>query len=372
MSKIIKVYQYSFLIIIFLLLGNLLAPSQVTIGSALKPNQGSLLDLKMFAPTSNNTTATKGLLLPRVKLKKLRGDLSETLSSSTPYANNEHVGLVVFHIDDSECPITPSDIYIWTGASWSGLSTAPIKDSYSYTESSDGTGILTDYEGNQYTTKRFRLPLADGTEYNQVWMTQNLRSLKNAKGQWINCPSGINFNPGYYSNSNEFKIINDIPDALIGTYTNAGTVISNQTYESFIHEFGLMYPPSLAKEACPKGWHLPSKNEWENLLIALGGEKDGNNFLSIGDAMKTNNGEKYVAVDGRTNTWGATNITPNGFNAVPAGYVDSNTKRPKYFGYYTGFQSIEYIIVINTTNTVSTSSTNTSLHYSVRCIKDIE
>lgn len=42
--------------------------AQVTIGSDQLPNEGALLDLKERGPFSGTATATKGLLLPRVKL----------------------------------------------------------------------------------------------------------------------------------------------------------------------------------------------------------------------------------------------------------------------------------------------------------------
>lgn len=348
--------------------------SQVTIGGALPANVGSLLDLKSHEPDSNNITATKGLLLPRVTLQKLSGDLAQTLGSTNIYSNEDHIGLLVYNISDSICPLFDSGLYVWDGLQWSGMNHPVPKDAYSYTENSDGTGIVTDYEGNKYTTKRFNT-VNDSTNYNQVWMTQNLRSLKDANGVWINCPEGLNFNSGYNNISQVSKIITEIPDTIIGTYTNAGTQIVGQTYNSFIDEFGLLYANSVATRACPKGWHLPTWEEWETFLKAQGGIKsiqpnNSSDFLTIGNTMKKNSGSNYISVDSRSYTWGSLSPAPNGFNAVPAGYVDSRASSTKNFGGYTGFHGVRSIIVVNTTNTVSSSTTNYSLDYSVRCMKN--
>ena len=59
---------------------------------------------------------------------------------------------------------------------------------------------------------------------------------------------------------------------------------------------------------CPKGWHLPSKTEWETLIIAVGGSSEA------GDVLKSRSG------------WN--NFGPGsaafGFSAPPAGLRSSN------------------------------------------------
>lgn len=347
--------------------------SQVTIGSALRPNAGSLLDLKTHEPDSNNTTATKGLMLPRVTLQKLSGNLAQTLGSTDTYSNEMHTGLIVYNISDSICPLFDSGVYLWDGISWIGIGHSTPKDAYSYTENTDGTGIVSDYEGNEYTTKRFTI-VNDSTNYDKVWMTQNLRSLRNADGVWISCPEGLNFNPGYYNISKTFKAAPHIPDSIVGTYTNAGTQAIDQSYNDFINEFGLLYANAIAIQACPKGWHLPTWEEWEAFLTVLGGIRtttaNSVDFLTIGNGIKKNSGTSYISVDNRSQNWGALSADPNGFNALPAGYVDNGASLAKFFGSYTGYHGVRSVVIVNTTNTVSTNTTNYSLHYSVRCVKD--
>ena len=36
--------------------------------------------------------------------------------------------------------------------------------------------------------------------------------------------------------------------------------------------YGYLYNWETAKKSCPKGWHLPSKTEWEILINFLGGD----------------------------------------------------------------------------------------------------
>jgi len=38
--------------------------------------------------------------------------------------------------------------------------------------------------------------------------------------------------------------------------------------------YGLLYDFSVVKAACPKGWHIPSEEEWQELEVAVGMSKD--------------------------------------------------------------------------------------------------
>jgi len=77
-------------------------------------------------------------------------------------------------------------------------------------------------------------------------------------------------------------------------------------------KYGRLYDWSTAKEACPSGWHLPSKDEWEVLTNALGGEEVA--------------GKKLKAESGWDNYYGTSgNGTDDcGFSALPGGCGYSN------------------------------------------------
>lgn len=344
--------------------------SQVTIGSHLEPNQGALLDLKQFLPNENNTTATKGLQLPRVELKRLNGNLSESLGLTEEIESLEHIGLAVYNIADSVCPLFPSGVYVWSGSKWNNLYGEGDKSLYSYTESVDGsgTGVLTDYEGNQYTTKRFKGVVND-TLYNKVWMTQNLRSLKTADGVWINCPGGIYFNPALYEGSDIVKVVREIPKGDFGPYYHMGSLIEKQCYKEYVEEYGLYYSTLAKDKACPEGWRLPTKAEWMGLFAVMGA-----NFMN---EMRKNPGEMYgpagyAPPSGYVAKWGET-ATPNGFNMLPNGYVETPTSGNKGAGFAqtANYWASDARFGVARDNTAITyRGTAGDFHVAIRCVKN--
>jgi len=70
--------------------------------------------------------------------------------------------------------------------------------------------------------------------------------------------------------------------------------------------YGRLYDWNTAKTVCPGGWHLPSRQEWNDLEKAAGGRKAGKNLKSKSGWDNRGNGtDKY------------------GFSALPGGYRDS-------------------------------------------------
>lgn len=87
------------LVLIFSFFCSLVLRSQVTVGSALPPNKGALLDLKENSNAEVN--ATKGLLLPRVALEhpELINPLLDH-DNAEDEAKMAHIGLTVFNVTD--------------------------------------------------------------------------------------------------------------------------------------------------------------------------------------------------------------------------------------------------------------------------------
>ena len=71
--------------------------------------------------------------------------------------------------------------------------------------------------------------------------------------------------------------------------------------------YGRLYTWEAAKKACPSGWHLPSKDEWEILFNNLGGKR-----IASGK-MKERGTSHWKSPNGE-----ATNSS--GFNALPGGH----------------------------------------------------
>lgn len=104
----------------------LILSGQVTIGSPEKPNAGALLDLK----ENSSGISSRGLGLPRVKLEELKSLKPTVPTHVTNTIDNEHVGLLVYHVSGEsipECAVIPDGIYVWSGTEWQGLGTKKNK-----------------------------------------------------------------------------------------------------------------------------------------------------------------------------------------------------------------------------------------------------
>ena len=109
---------------------------------------------------------------------------------------------------------------------------------------------------------------------------------------------------------------------------------------------------------CPKGWHLPSKNEFDKLLDFVGENAD----------------EKLKAESGWAD--GKNGMDLYGFLAIPAGRYDSNDKKFYYFGRYLYFwSSTEYngekaYNMFFDDDVANIYGSGKYGGYSVRCLKD--
>ena len=97
--------------------------SQVTIGSALAPKQGAILDLKENEANDGGETSTKGLGLPRVSLVAI--DKLEPCAETNVDNASAHTGLVVYNItnNSNSAATLQEGVYFWDGSLWqkSGL-----------------------------------------------------------------------------------------------------------------------------------------------------------------------------------------------------------------------------------------------------------
>ncbi|MFV0330766.1 MAG: hypothetical protein ACK5KL_13275 [Dysgonomonas sp.] len=115
--KLLKTIICSFAFIFFLCISGGLK-AQVTIGSGIEPNKGALLDLKdknPEDPDTNNSTANKGLGLPRVNLTTLTAisDISGAIGEEVA-----HTGLMVYNVNTVASANISPGLYIWDGTQW--------------------------------------------------------------------------------------------------------------------------------------------------------------------------------------------------------------------------------------------------------------
>ena len=151
-------------------------------------------------------------------------------------------------------------------------------------------GVITDSrDGKQYKTKKIG---------NQIWMIDDL-NYKMDNGSLVY---------GFY-NPNTVKETTELLDEF-GLDPNIWINLEPK---------GKLYTWKSALSACPKGWHLPTDEEWKVLTDFLGGDK------VAGGKMKLRNKEKGQIW--REPNKGATNSS--GFSGYPEGVHAENKSQKK-------------------------------------------
>ena len=180
---------------------------------------------------------------------------------------------------------------------------------------------LNSQETNEITDQRDGKKYSTVTIGNQQWMSKNL-NYDNGESSWL-----------YGDNTENAKI------------------------------YGRLYKWKDANKLCPTEWHLPSDEEWDELVIYLGGP------LAAGEKLKMS-GESL---------WKSPNIANNtsGFSALPGGrrfdYGDYKNIT-KIATFWTSTKSTGDKVYCkglrNKTAAVKSSDDFIASGHSVRCIKD--
>jgi len=126
-------------------------------------------------------------------------------------------------------------------------------------------------------------------------------------------------------------------------------------------KYGRLYDWETAKKACPTGWHLPSINEWQELVNFAGGDEVA--------------GKKLKATSGWVENGNGTD--EYGFAALPAGSYGYSGRFYGIGNVSYGWSSTEddatkaYIRhMFSHTATVGKGSYNKSDLFPVRCVQD--
>ncbi len=177
----------------------------------------------------------------------------------------------------------------------------PQENPNSTDPSTDGTtGTFTDTrDGVSYTYKTVTIG-------SQVWMAENLKYLpqldKNAN----------EIAPGYY-------ILDftgtEIAAAKLKTYRSNKMKKGIVVYE----EVGVYYNYPAAQTACPQGWRLPTKADWDVLVNYLGGNEEAGRKMMLKDEDIW-----YNPVEGATNS--------SGFNGRMTSYLFTTNMIAASFG----------------------------------------
>ncbi len=159
-------------------------------------------------------------------------------------------------------------------------------------------GSISDVEGNTYKTVKI------GT---QIWMAENLKTTKYNDGTKIT----------YTENSHDWQ------KSSIGRYCWYKNDINYGKQYGGLYNW---YAVNTGK-LCPKGWHIPSENEWELLINYLGGE------YIAGGKMKS-----------LTEDWESFDHTGNnssGFSGLPGGSRNDEGTFVNLGGYASFYSSTE-------------------------------
>jgi uncharacterized protein (TIGR02145 family) len=213
-----------------------------------------------------------------------------------------------------------------------------------------GDNLIDARDGNVYQTVEIE---------NQCWMAENLAYLPSVVG-----PSTINHTaPYYYVYDYDGTNVNDAKAHT--NYSNYGVLYNWMAAMDGASSSSLN--PSNVKGACPEGWHLPSKPEWDQLINYLGADTLAGGKLKETGTLHWNS----------PNT-GATNET--GFNALPGGGV-TNLGYFDYIGNYGIWWSATENDTINAwdkslsydyAGVYETSEAGKMMGYSVRCVQDFD
>ncbi|HLO60700.1 MAG TPA: fibrobacter succinogenes major paralogous domain-containing protein [Bacteroidales bacterium] len=158
----------------------------------------------------------------------------------------------------------------------------------------DDSNVIIDGDGNVYSSVKIG---------NQEWLTENLKTTRYNDGTPIPV---LKQNEDWYN----------VNGPACCWYNNDS--VGNEVYGLLYNLYAVSSP-----KLCPKGWHIPTENEWKELFTYLGGEKIASNKL------KEPGNAHWLSVSSDV-----TNET--GFTALPGGYrgYEGNFGSLRFFGYW--------------------------------------
>lgn len=233
------------------------------------------------------------------------------------------------------------------------------------------------------TTSGTFIDSRDGNEYNwvqigdQVWMAENLAYL-----------------PEVVHSNDEFKTQSSNGQPGYGIYGYDGNDVATAKLQSNYTTYGVLYNwyaamngaessmanPSGVQGVCPDGWHLPSDDEWHELIDNLGGRIIAGGALKAIGTVEAGTGLWYEPNAEATNETGFTAL-PGGFRNRDGGFgSDDGVTTLGYIGYTGHWWSTTVLAPLGKTvlpqfmssgfGGTNGSTYDKGLGFSVRCIRD--
>lgn len=199
----------------------------------------------------------------------------------------------------------------------------------------------------------------DGKAYNTViignqeWMAENLAYLPA-----VSPPNAVPYkDPAYF------------------VMDYHGTSVSMALKTTGYLKYGTLYNYYAAQNACPTGWRLPSKNDWEQMAKYISDQKGPYTFIDntweeVGNHLKSEkNWDTFSGINGSNGY---------GFSAIPGGCVRTGSFAEQFInGYWWTSNSLDEELSVG----VNLSRKNSNLAYqnvskndglSIRCVRDIQ
>ena len=147
-----------------------------------------------------------------------------------------------------------------------------------------------------------------------------------------------------------------------------------ESYKPEIDSVGRLYNYESAKQACPKGFHLPSDEEWLELEKFLG-IPESQLYDELGDVNRGNVAHKIKMYKFSLEPENDFKYNTTGFSAIPAGYYvrgEHNHLHTTAFWTSTSKDlNSAYVRGLNPhTNGIGRTANRKEFSFSVRCIKD--
>ena len=235
---------------------------------------------------------------------------------------------------------------------WKALGYKNLGQCIQYAETGIGRSpTVRDIDGNIYPIVKIG---------NQWWMAENLRTTHYANGD----PIATNLN-------NDDWFTTDMGAYAIYSHTRDG-VEGIETDEEMLAAYGALYNWHAVKDPrriCPKGWHVPTLEEWQILLDYLEVDRIGTELKSTRIAP-----DPHPRWNSSCGSSHATNEA--GFSAFPAGYryqagPFEDFGRIAFWWTSTKAESgVAWDIFINCSDQCTYSDTPRNNGFSVRCVMD--
>jgi len=136
--------------------------------------------------------------------------------------------------------------------------------------------------------------------------------------------------------------------------TPAGSWIYNNDSATWVSH-GRLYDWPTAQKACPKGWRMPTDNDWAILIKNLGGEDEAGGKLQAMDTIVTPNGTHSSLL--------------SGVRHYDGGYLGIGTWGACWSATVDGIDAASNYLFVHNGKGIGKSSSTKTTGFSVRCIR---